>query len=715
MDAIESNSNAPPKSGDTERQDDVALTKSLALSQRRAPTISVPGLTILRCLGEGAYGSVWQAREKNTGKLVAVKVYSHRGGLDWSLLSREVEKLAILYTSRNVVGLLEVGWDSDPPYYVMEYLERGSLAALLVDGPLPAREAVRITKGILQALVHAHGSGILHCDLKPANVLLDTDFEPRLCDFGQSRLSCEQAPALGTLFYMAPEQADLQAVPDARWDVYALGAVLYHLLCGAPPHRTPDAERRIESAASLDERLAEYRRLVRDGTKPSVHRRVHGVDRRLAEIVDHCLEPEPARRFPNAQAVLDALDQRERSQSFRPLLALGGLGPVLLMLALGMFYLDSMRDAVDSATRNVTTRALESDVLSVEILARSVARELEKRTAELEELADNPQLAPAIKANAARKWSDRNELWLLLAQSKSRADKLQHQLGLDRDRSWFLTDDRGFQRWREPLDESTLDENWSHRDYFHGLGDQYEKDTVPADIKPISKPHVSLSYKSAATGRGAISLTVPVWDEKHERVIGVLGRSMQIGQLLAPYAPREGSSEDAETAVDHTRRIALVDNRRWQLLDHPWLTDERFDQLSDAAKDQLRLSDDTIVRLRSSSVGLADELSPTLQMKDYLDPVGQLDPQSYGGEWLAAFRRVGDTGWFVIVQERKSAVLRPVNAMASRLRRDGAWALAVSGVLIGTLWLVVLRGLKERSERPALHSPDGRAKELPSL
>ena len=716
MDAIESESNAPPKSGDTERQDDVARTKSLALSQRRAPAISVPGLTILRCLGEGAYGSVWQAREKNTGKLVAVKVYSHRGGLDWSLLSREVEKLATLYTSRNVVGLLEVGWDSDPPYYVMEYLERGSLAALLADGPLPAREAVRIAKGILQALVHAHGSGILHCDLKPANVLLDTDFEPRLCDFGQSRLSCEQVPALGTLFYMAPEQADLQAVPDARWDVYALGAVLYHLLCGAPPHRTPDAERRIESAASLDERLAEYRRLVRDGTKPIAHRRVPRVDRRLAEIVDHCLEPEPSKRFPNAQAVLDALDQRERSQSFRPLLALGGLGPVLLMLALGMFYLDSMRDAVDSATRNVTTRALESDVLSVEILARSVARELEKRTAELEELAEDPQLAPAIKANTARNWSDRNELWLLLAQSKSRADKLQHQLGLDRDRSWFLTDERGFQRWREPLDESTLDEDWSHRDYFHGLGDQYEKDTIPADIKPISKPHLSLSYKSAATGRGAISLTVPVWDDKHERVIAVLGRSMQIGQLLAPYAPREGSSEDAETAVDHTRRIALVDDRRWQLLDHPWMTDERFDQLSDVEKDQLRLSDDTIVRLRSSSsIGIADELSPTLQMKDYLDPVGQLDPQSYGGEWLAAFRRVGDTGWFVIVQERKSAVLRPVNAMASRLRRDGAWALAVSGILIGTLWLVVLRGLKERSERPALFVPNGREKEPSSL
>ena len=87
-------------------------------------------------------------------------------------------------------------------------------------------------------LVHAHGKGVLHCDLKPANILLDQDGKPRLADFGQSRLSTEQAPALGTMFYMAPEQADLEAVPDARWDVYALGALLYCMLTGGPPHRT---------------------------------------------------------------------------------------------------------------------------------------------------------------------------------------------------------------------------------------------------------------------------------------------------------------------------------------------------------------------------------------------------------------------------------------------------------------------------------------------
>ncbi len=714
MDATDSATNAPPKSADTERQDAAALAKSLTLSQRRTPTVSVPGLTILRCLGEGAYGSVWQAREKNTGKLVAVKVYSHRGGLDWSLLSREVEKLAILYTSRNVVGLLEVGWDSDPPYYVMEYLERGSLAALLSDGPLSVREAVRIAKGILQALVHAHGSGVLHCDLKPANVLLDADLEPRLCDFGQSRLSCEQSPALGTLFYMAPEQADLQAVPDARWDVYALGAVLYHLLCGTPPHRTPEAEHRIEAATSLDERLAEYRRLVRDGAKPAAHRHVRGVDRRLAELVDRCLEPDPAKRFANAQAVLDALDQRERSQSFRPLLALGGLGPVLLMLALGTFYLDSMRDAVDLATRNVTARALESDVLTVEILARSVSREIDKRTAELEEIAADPQLVSAIKAGASRNWSDRNELRLQLAQAKSRADKLQHQLGLDRDRSWFLTDERGFQRWREPQEESTLDENWSYRDYFHGLGEKFEKETVPTGIQPITKPHLSQTYKSQATSQPAVSLTVPVWDEKHEQVIGVLGRSMRLGQLLSPYVPSSRRETDAEDTGDRTRKIVLIDDRNWQLLDHPWMSAERPDGVPDAEIRRLRLSDETIARLRPTPLdsGELADIPVVIQMRDYIDPVGQFSPDEYGGEWLAAFSRVGDTGWFAIVQERKSAVLRPVDAMAARLRRDGAWALVLSGVLIGTLWLVVLRGLKERSERTALPAAPDRAPEI---
>ncbi|MCA9056162.1 MAG: serine/threonine protein kinase, partial [Planctomycetaceae bacterium] len=292
---------APPLTADlaaTPVQDEAARQQSQWLSQERAlPPGQVPGYEIERLLGEGSYGSVWLAHELKTGKRVAIKFYTRRRGLNWSLLSREVEKLAMLYTSRNIVRLIDVGWHADPPYYVMEYLERGSLEVLLREGPLEAEESVRIIQSVCQALVHAHGRGVLHCDLKPANVLLDANMEPRLCDFGQSRLSNEQNPALGTLFYMAPEQADLSAVPDACWDVYALGALLYHLLVGRPPFRTPASEETLRNVERLDDRLAAYRRLVTTGPRPREHWNVYGVDRQLAEIIDRCLRVDPNRRY----------------------------------------------------------------------------------------------------------------------------------------------------------------------------------------------------------------------------------------------------------------------------------------------------------------------------------------------------------------------------------------------------------------------------------
>jgi serine/threonine protein kinase len=99
------------------------------------PPLEVPGYRAERFLGAGAYGQVWVAVDTNTGRRVAIKFYTHRGGLDWSLLSREVERLALLFADRYVVQLVDVGWDADPPYFVMEYLEQGSLADRLNSGP----------------------------------------------------------------------------------------------------------------------------------------------------------------------------------------------------------------------------------------------------------------------------------------------------------------------------------------------------------------------------------------------------------------------------------------------------------------------------------------------------------------------------------------------------------------------------------------------------
>ena len=208
------------QSGEDQRQ-----AQQLSL-QKSQPPATVPGYQLERFLGSGAYGEVWVGTDQNTGRQVAVKFYLHSSGVDWSLLSREVEKLVFLSADRYVVQLLDVGWDGEPPYYVMEYVENGSLEDYLKTQPtLGTAEAVEIFREMVIGLMHAHNKGVLHCDLKPANILLDQDHKPRLADFGQSRLSHEQTPALGTLFYMAPEQAHLQAVPDVRWDIYALGAI----------------------------------------------------------------------------------------------------------------------------------------------------------------------------------------------------------------------------------------------------------------------------------------------------------------------------------------------------------------------------------------------------------------------------------------------------------------------------------------------------------
>ena len=209
------------------------------------------------------------ALDQKTGRRVAIKFYTRKSSLDFSLLSREVEKLVFLSADRYVVQLLDVGWDADPPYYVMDFIENGSLEDELARrGTMPTSEAIEMAEEICIGLMHLHGKGILHCDLKPGNVLLDQDKKPRLADFGQSRLSHEQVPALGTLYFMAPEQADLKAVPDAQWDVYALGALFYSAAVGEPPHRNDHSLARIDQAESLTERLHCYRDVIRSAPRP---------------------------------------------------------------------------------------------------------------------------------------------------------------------------------------------------------------------------------------------------------------------------------------------------------------------------------------------------------------------------------------------------------------------------------------------------------------
>lgn len=651
------------------------------------PPAEVPGFEIVRSLGSGAFGSVWLAREANTGKHVAVKFYSHQRGLDWSLLNREVEKLAVLYTSRNIVSLLEVGWSSAPPYYVMEYLENGSLGERLAQEPLSVAESVRIGKDVAKALVHAHGAGILHCDLKPSNVLLGSNEDARLCDFGQSRLSDEQNPALGTLFYMAPEQADLKAVPDARWDVYALGALIYEMLCGSAPFRTPENEVLLRSAGSLEEKLSIYRRVVRQSPRPTEHRKHPHVDRRLADIVDRCLNTDPTKRFSNAQAVLDRLERRDRYRASRPWIAVGLLGPVLLLIAMIIIVSQIMTGAVESTRREVTQRALESDMLSARILSNSLSEEVTHRTRELQAIASDAELASKIIECAHKPYAERGPLITVLKNHKDahdqRIDDKQH------DTSWFLCDANGNQIWRSPFNRETIDKNWAHRDYFHGRNTEYAIDDLPEDLQPIDKPHVSLAFRSRATNKFMFAISVPVRDG--DKVVGVLARTTHLDELRQQFGRRLKGQND-----DVNRFIAIVDYRDWILRDHTGLTPELLAPKSGAGLEELRLDDSVVERFRPHVESNGSEKPLEIRDDNYVDPLGEFDPERLGGRRLAAVAEIKGTGWAVIVQESRKLALQPVDEMQEELTSFGLWAIVISFALIALIWTVVIRAMSRR-------------------
>lgn len=718
---------------DTLRQDAESSDRSARLSRRKLrPPGDVPGYKINLCLGEGAYGSVWLAGEQNTGKQVAIKFYTHRGGLDWSLLNREVEKLAMLYTSRDIVRLYEVGWDAQPPYYVMEYLENGSLAALLREGPLSVTESVRIAEAVLRALVHAHGSGILHCDIKPANVLLDGDMQPRLADFGQSRLSNSQDPALGTLFYMAPDQADLAAVPDARWDVYALGALLYHCLCGHPPFRTPEVEQKILAADNLRERLAIYRGTLQTAERPSAHRRVAGVDKRLVHIVDRCLEMNPARRYPNAQAALEAFKVRAKQRARRPAIVMGIIAPLLLLIALVPLGFQAGDQAVATSESAVVFQASENNKLAAKATARMLESELVGLIGQLHGAASNPELAEAIYREGELPQDKRSQLEELLInfrrrysvprtlKARSRTtvaedDEIDYLL----DRSWFLTNAQGVQLWRDPHGE-TIDGEYHWRDYFHWGGKQLPKTVDIKDVKTHWDEktfHISSPFVSEETKNYMVAISVVVRDKESSQPLGVLARTIDLGKLLS------------EKTLGGVRRVAMIDGRNGKFLDHPLMSPSRFEGLDDdevtATIEDLELSPamrEKLAEYRHSRDQTQDagEMDVIIE-NQHRDPADRLDPEAVkrgDGQqrWLAAFARVPGTDWWTVAQERHTEAIQPVQKVQSELTFYGMIGLSAFFALIGALWYFLLRGVSNRTVRLGLsRSRRGRNTETEAL
>jgi serine/threonine-protein kinase len=267
-----------------------------------------------RLIGRGGMGAVFQATNASIGKRVALKFLGAETSKDADAavrFQREAEA-ASLAESPHIVQIFDSGRsERGLPFLVMELLTGEDLRARLRrEGRLDVEGTVRIAVQVLKALRQAHAAGIVHRDLKPDNVFLcRRDDEPafvKIVDFGISKL--QKAPGvdtlthkgavLGTAFYMSPEQAQSFADIDGRTDLFSLGAILYEMLTGEPPHSAPTYEAVLIAICTRD--AADVR-----GKAPQV-------PEKLARVIARALQRDRNERYSNADDMLADLNAVQR-------------------------------------------------------------------------------------------------------------------------------------------------------------------------------------------------------------------------------------------------------------------------------------------------------------------------------------------------------------------------------------------------------------------
>lgn len=262
-----------------------------------------------RVLGRGGMSIVYEARHRFTGRRVAVKVLTGDYASSPEARERLLREALALGSLRNryVVDVLDAGLVVDVPYVVTELLDGRSLEGLVTTrGRLSCEDTARIARQVCSALTAAHARGLLHRDVKSANVIVvqgaGGEEEVRLLDFGVSHVP-HAAPAgprlttqeslLGTPEYMAPEQLLCKPDLDGRADLYALGVVMFECLTGNVPCEGGYQGAMMQLVANTTIHVASRRTDVHPA---------------LAPIVDRCMQRDPARRFQTAMELAAALD-----------------------------------------------------------------------------------------------------------------------------------------------------------------------------------------------------------------------------------------------------------------------------------------------------------------------------------------------------------------------------------------------------------------------
>lgn len=278
-----------------------------------APGTKLGRYEIRSQIGAGGMGEVYQARDTQLGRDVAIKVLPASYADDKDRLQRfEQEACAAgALNHPNILSIYDVGTHDGAPYVVSELLEGETLRDALDQRRLPTRKAIGYATQMAQGLSAAHDKGIIHRDLKPENLFITNDDRVKILDFGLAKLvqpssnevaqtdiatrkvHTDPGTVMGTAGYMSPEQVRGRAV-DHRSDIFSFGAVFYEMLCGKRAFRGESAIETLN--AILKEEPAEL-----SGTNPNIAPA-------LERVVWHCLEKSPERRFQSAGDIAFALE-----------------------------------------------------------------------------------------------------------------------------------------------------------------------------------------------------------------------------------------------------------------------------------------------------------------------------------------------------------------------------------------------------------------------
>ena len=253
---------------------------------------------ILEIIGTGAHGRVARAHDPLIGRLVALKLFPKElaHGAARQRFLQEARVVGQL-SHPSIITLHDMGIDepTQTPYLVMEYLEGQPLDRILDKGSIPLPRACAWAGQVASALGVAHRKGVIHGDVKPANVLITNDGRVKLMDFGMARLASHDSgatPLLGTPAYWCPEQI-MGKPQDARSDLFSLGVVLYEMVSGKRPF---DAD----SLQGICSRVLSSTPLPPSHTNSSVPAMFDG-------LVARCLAKDPAARWASADALADEL------------------------------------------------------------------------------------------------------------------------------------------------------------------------------------------------------------------------------------------------------------------------------------------------------------------------------------------------------------------------------------------------------------------------